>query len=398
MTLTLLLDLDDTLLNTNLEVFVPAYFQALSKELAPYIAPETMLRALMSGTKRMMESDDFSQTLEQVFNAEFYPQINTSCEKISAELDNFYDHVFPTLGGVTTPKPEAKPFIDWAFSQGFRIAIATDPFFPRKATHHRLRWAGFEPEQFELVSSFEEFHFSKTHPAYYAEVLGRIGWIDGPVLMVGNDMERDIRPAQMLGLATYHVDDEPATPSGPEAGARGKLADLRPWLESTDPASLTPSFKSIDSVLGVLSATPAVINGLSCGLNSSAWSHKPAPGDWSLSELVCHLRDTEREIHQTQIELFKEQSEPFIPRPDTGVWASQRDYFHEDGASALKEFNEARRKTLLMLKEVATDRFVWERKARHAIFGPTNFLEVIGFIAEHDRLHIQQAWSILKKL
>ena len=398
MTLTLLLDLDDTLLNTNLEVFVPAYFQALSKELAPYIAPETMLRALMSGTKRMMESDDFSQTLEQVFNAEFYPQINTSCEKISAELDNFYDHVFPTLGGVTTPKPEAKPFIDWAFSQGFRIAIATDPFFPRKATHHRLRWAGFEPEQFELVSSFEEFHFSKTHPAYYAEVLGRIGWIDGSVLMVGNDMERDIRPAQMLGLATYHVDDEPATPSGPEAGARGKLADLRPWLESTDPASLTPSFKSIDSVLGVLSATPAVINGLSCGLNSSAWSHKPAPGDWSLSELVCHLRDTEREIHQTQIELFKEQSEPFIPRPDTGVWASQRDYFHEDGASALKEFNEARRKTLLMLKEVATDRFVWERKARHAIFGPTNFLEVIGFIAEHDRLHIQQAWSILKKL
>ena len=134
------------------------------------------------------------------------------------------------------------------------------------------------------------------------------------------------------------------------------------------------------------------------GLNSSAWSHEPAPGDWSLSELVCHLRDTEREIHHLQIELFKEQSEPFIPRPDTSVWASQRDYFHEDGASALKEFNEARRKTLLLLKEVAANSFAWERKARHAIFGPTNFLEVVGFIAEHDRLHIQQAWSTLKKM
>jgi FMN phosphatase YigB (HAD superfamily) len=398
MTLTLLLDLDDTLLDTNIDFFIPAYFQALSRELAPYIAPEIMLRALMSGTKKMMESEDFSQTLEQVFNMKFYPQIDPPYENFTRVIENFYDHVFPTLRGVTTPKPEAKPFIDWAFSQGFRIAIATDPIFPRKATYHRLRWAGFEPEQFELVSSYEEFHFSKTHPAYYAEVLGRMGWPDGPVLMVGNDMDRDIRPAQMLGLATYHVDDESASPSGLEAGAHGKLADLRPWLESTDPTSLIPSFKSVDSVLGILSATPAVINGLSRGLDSCAWSHEPAPGDWSLSELVCHLRDTEREIHQLQIMLFKEQNEPFIPRPDTGVWASQRDYIHEDGALALKEFNHARRHTLLMLKEFAADRVVWERKARHAIFGPTNFLEVVGFIVEHDRLHIQQAWATVQKM
>ena len=398
MTLTLLLDLDDTLLNTNMDAFIPAYFQALSRELAPHIAPEIMLRALMSGTKQMIESEDFSQTLEQVFNTVFYPQINSPYEKISAAIENFYDHVFPTLGEVTTPKPETKPFIDWAFSQGFRIAIATDPIFPRKATYHRLRWAGFEPEQFELVSSFEHFHFSKTHPAYYAEVLGRMGWPDGPVLMVGNDMDRDIRPAQMLGLATYHVDDEPASTSGPEAGARGKLANLRRWIESIDIASLIPSFKSVDSLLGILSATPAVMNGLSHGLDSSAWSHEPTPDDWSLSELVCHLRDTEREIHQMQIELFKEQNEPFIPRPDTSVWASQRDYFHEDGASALKEFNDARHITLKLLKEITVERSVWERKARHAIFGPTNFLEVISFIADHDRMHIQQAWSTLKKM
>jgi FMN phosphatase YigB (HAD superfamily) len=398
MTLTLLLDLDDTLLNTNLESFIPAYFKALAKELAPHIAPEIMLRALISDTRLMNESEDFSHTLQQVFDADFFPQINIPRNVLGPAIENFYDNVFPTLAGVTSQKPEAKPFIDWAFSQGFRIAIATDPLLPRKATYHRLRWAGFEPEQFELVSTYEHFHFSKTHPAYYAEVLGRMGWPDGPVLMVGNDMQRDIRPAQMLGLATYHVDDEPASPSGPEARVRGKLADLRLWLESTDLASLTPSFKSVDSVLGILSATPAVINGLSCGLDSSAWSHEPAPDDWSLCELVCHLRDTEREVHQMQIELFKEQNEPFIPRPDTGVWASQRDYFHEDGASALKEFNEARHKTLMLLKEVTVERPAWGRKARHAIFGPTNFLEVIGFIADHDRMHIQQAWRTLKKL
>ena len=395
MTLTLLLDLDDTLLNTNLDAFVPAYFQALAKELSPQIAPEKMFRALISGTRLMSESEDFSHTLEEIFNADFYPQVNVPQNELSLAIEEFYDNVFPTLAGLTSQKPEAKPFVDWAFAQGYRIAVATDPLLPRKATYHRLRWAGFDPEQFELVSTFDHFHFSKTQPAYYAEVLGRMGWPDGPVLMVGNDMERDISPAQKLGLETYHVDDGSAVGSGPDAGVRGNLQDLRLWLESTDLASLTPSFKSIDSLLGILSATPAVLNGLSRGLDPVAWAHEPTPDDWSLTELVCHMRDTEREIHHMQIKLFKEQNEPFIPRPDTSVWASQRDYLHENGKAALKEFNDARRETLALLQNI--EKKEWGRKARHAIFGPTNFLEVISFIADHDRMHVQQAWSILKK-
>ena len=398
MTLTLLLDLDDTLLNTNLDSFVPAYFQALAKDLAPQIAPDLMFRALVSGTSLMNESYDFSHTLKEVFDAQFYPQVNLSREKLEPAVENFYDHVFPTLSGLTSQKPEAKPFIDWAFSQGFRIAIATDPLLPRKATYHRLRWAGFDPAQFELVSTFDHFHFSKTHPAYYAEVLGRMGWPDGPILMVGNDMDRDIVPAQKLGLATYHIDDEPASRPGPEAGVRGKLADLRPWLESIDLAALTPSFKSIDSVLAILSATPASLNGLLRRLDSFAWTHKPGPGGWSLTELVCHMRDTEREIHHMQIKLFRARKEPFIPRPNTSIWASQRDYLHENGKSALIEFNNARRETLVMIKNIDMDREAWEQRARHAIFGPTNFLEVTSFITDHDRMHIQQAWEALKKI
>ena len=58
-------------------------------------------------------------------------------------------------------------------------------------------------------------------------------------------------------------------------------------------------------MLGILSATPAVLNGLLCGLDSFTWSHEPTPDDWALTELVCHMRDTEREIHQMQIKLFR---------------------------------------------------------------------------------------------
>jgi hypothetical protein len=108
------------------------------------------------------------------------------------------------------------------------------------------------------------------------------------------------------------------------------------------------------------------------------------------------LRDTEREIHHMQLRLFNGQDEPFIPRPDTGVWASQRDYLQEDGFVALREYCEAKAITLNMLK--AMPESDWERKARHAIFGPTTFREVVGFMADHDRMHVHQAHTILKKL
>ena len=395
MTLTLLLDLDDTLLNTNLQAFIPAYFQALSNELAPHVSPDAMIRALLKGTHLMNESDDFSQTLQEVFEAEFYPQLNILRSEIEPAIESFYDNVFPNLGGLTSQISEAKTFVEWAGAKGFRVAIATDPLFPRKATYHRVRWAGFDPLQFDLVSTFERFHFTKTHPAYYAEVLGYMGWPEGPVLMVGNDWDRDIAPAKKLGLAVYHVDVESASGLGPEAGVRGNLTDLRLWLETADPASLEPSFKSTDSVTSLIIATPATLNGLLQGLGEEAWQRKETLDDWSLTELICHLRDTEREIHHMQIRLFEEQNEPFIPRPDTSVWASQRDYLHENGDLALKDFNDARRETIAFLKNIPA--VEWERKARHAIFGPTNFLEVVSFFADHDRMHIQQAWRALKK-
>ena len=164
--------------------------------------------------------------------------------------------IFFQTGRAGLADPAAKPFVDWAFSKGYRIVIATDPLLPRKATHHRLRWVGFDPWQFELISTYECFHFSKTHPAYYAEVLGRLGWPEGPMLMVGNDLERDILPAKKLGLAAYHVDAGPASSFGPEAEPRGKLDDLRLWLESTNPVSLMPSFKSTDSLESYLRLPP----------------------------------------------------------------------------------------------------------------------------------------------
>jgi hypothetical protein len=115
-----------------------------------------------------------------------------------------------------------------------------------------------------------------------------------------------------------------------------------------------------------------------------------------MNEIVCHLRDTEREIHQLQLDLLLERDGAFIPRPDTGIWANEREYMNINGMEALAEFAHARIKLIQTLKEQSTQ--MWSRRARHAIFGPTDFLEVISFIADHDRLHIQQAWKTLQSI
>jgi FMN phosphatase YigB (HAD superfamily) len=315
-------------------------------------------------------------------------------EVLGGAFSEFFQEILPTLAGHTQQNPEAIRFVEWAADSGYRIAIATDPLLYYAATEQRIRWAGFDPGQFALFSSADHFHFTKSHPAYYAEILGRLGWQDAPVLMVGNDVQRDILPARQLGLSTFLIDAGSA--SLVEEAGGGTFDDLRAMIEASDPAEFEPALKSKDGILGIMASTPAVLHGMSASLTDDQWSQEPVPGDWSLSEIACHLRDTEREVHAMQLDLLIEKPEAFIPRPDSGVWASERDYLSENGSAALEEFSAARIEIREKIKKMPVE--IWNRKARHAIFGPTNFLEIVGFIADHDRLHLQQAWKTLQSL
>ena len=207
MNLTLLLDLDDTLLDSNMDDFIPVYFQALSGFLKDRVQPDQMLPALMAGTQKMMVNNDPSKTLQQVFDAEFFPLLGLAREELQPVIDRFYEEVFPALHYLTRPRPEAVELVEWALAQGVRLAVATNPLFPLAAIHHRMRWAGLPPEDypFEVISSYESFHFSKPNPAYFAEVLGRMGWPDTPVLMVGDDPERDLPGCEVLGLPVFWI-------------------------------------------------------------------------------------------------------------------------------------------------------------------------------------------------
>ena len=397
-TLTLLIDLDNTLLSNDMDgVFLPAYLQTLSQALAPYADPRALVKTLLQATQKMVENRRPDCTLIEVFNQAFYPPLGLNEEAMQAPIEKFYAEVFPTLAPLTQPRPKAVDLVAEALKRGCRLVVATNPLLPRAAVLHRLEWAGLPVEKypFELITAVEQFHFSKPNPTYLAEILGYIGWPEGPVVMVGDDPRRDIQPARRMGLPAYWLSQGQVWPDEileiPTAG--GPLEGLLPWLDSQAEEALQPNLSLPGAILAVLRSTPAVLDGGLRSLPGEAWTQNPGPGEWSVTEVLCHLRDVEAEVNLPRFQKVLQEANPFLPGMDTDPWAEQRLYFCQDGPDALQRFTGARLKLLDMLENLPPES--WERKARHAILGPTSLRELAGIIASHDRLHIQQIKSLL---
>lgn len=389
MTFTLLLDLDDTLLDTNMDTFIPAYFQALAGAMQDVLDPNQMLAALMSGTRQMFDNQDPALTLREAFDAHFFPRLGANRAALEPRFDQFYDEVFPSLGRLTRPRPAAVDLVTWALGRGWRVAIATNPLFPLKAIHHRLRWAGLPPEDypFALVTSYEHMHFTKS-PAYYAEVMARLGWPEDPVLMVGDEPDWDIRSARAAGMATFQIARDGAPRSVPPADGEGTIADVRNWLEAQDVSRFTMSFDDPQSLLAVLVSAPAALHEMIRNIPHDQWVRCPRCDEWSLNEIACHLRDVEVEVNLPRLRTLLAETNPFIAGQVTDDWVLERGYDKQDGRAALRELTEARKQLVSLLRALTPED--WQRTARHAIFGRTTLQELVGFIARHDRSHIQQ--------
>lgn len=396
MTRTLLFDLDNTLLLNSMESFLPAYLQALSVELAGFGPPAELIDTLLAATRQMVRNRRPDCTLRDVFEYHFYPALGVTVEEVQPYLDHFYSEVFPSLRKQAQPRPEAVELVSRAFERGDRVVIATNPLFPRTAILQRLEWAGLSVEKFpyDLVTSCEDFHFSKPHPEFYAEILSRLGWPEGPVVMVGDDPENDINPARKLGLPAFWVPlgQSPAL-AGLEPPTRaGALSELLPWLDETAPETLAPDYASPRSMLATLLATPAALHTICSGLTERAWQQAPAPGQWCPTEIICHLRDVDLEVNFSRLQKLVEEENPFIPGKDTDPWAEERDYKNQDGPRALQSFIIARLRILDLLEALPSEG--WQRPARHAIIGPTTLQELVGIIAAHDRLHVRQILNV----
>jgi FMN phosphatase YigB (HAD superfamily) len=400
MTLTLLLDLDDTLLENNIDTFLPAYLSALGKHMGRYVAPEKMVKDLLTATQVMLTNNGASLSLERAFDGAFYPAIGQTKEALREPLEQFYDEVFPNLRDLTAQRPEAVQLVEEALKEGHTVVVATNPLFPRKAILHRLRWAGLDPDRvsFAMITTYEHFHFAKPNPAYFAEILAQLGWPNQPAVVVGNSLRDDLLPAAKLGLPVYWVSDPPTPlPNGfNPLSVSGGVAGVRAWIKQVDASGLRQEFTMPEAMLAVLKSTPAAFDTICSTLTPRQWLERPQPEEWSLTEIFCHLRDVDIEINLPRVEKVMQEKNPFLAGVNSDSWTEERNYPNQDGQAALADFIVARSRLIERLERLQEED--WKLPARHAIFGPTNLRELVSFIATHDRSHVQQVHSAIRAL
>lgn len=222
----ILLDLDDTLLETNMDNFLPKYFAALGEKMRRYAHPGELTNLIMESTCEMMQNKDAALSNKAVFDSNFFDRLGFSKPDVQPHIDEFYETDFPKLRKYTKPVPGAVKLVEILVKKFNDVVIATNPLFPRRAIEHRINWAGLSEFSFSLVTAYENSHFCKPDPLYYTEILEKINCPAHEAIMIGDDMNNDIKPAKSLGMHTYHIRND----SRDEM--TGTLADCLRWIEA----------------------------------------------------------------------------------------------------------------------------------------------------------------------
>lgn len=225
-------DLDGTLLPMDQDVFVEHYFKGLAGKMAPHgFDPKGLIKAIWAGTEAMVRNDG-STTNEQAFWKLFCSIYGEDALRWEPVFARFYAGDFQKLASVCGYTPEAARTVELVKARGYTPVLATNPIFPAIATRSRIRWAGMSPEDFVLYTTYENIGYSKPNPAYYTEIVGRLGLDPEDCLMVGNDVGDDM-VARKLGMKVFLLTDNLINKDGTDISQfpNGGFAQLRAYID-----------------------------------------------------------------------------------------------------------------------------------------------------------------------
>ena len=201
-----LFDLDGTMLPMDQDQFTKGYFKLLARKLIPHgYEPESLVQAIWHGTKAMVKNDG-SRTNEQAFWDDFSVTFGEKARADEALFREFYAEDFEQARQLCGFDPKAAVIVRFLKERGCRVALATNPIFPAVATEARIRWAGLEPADFELYTTYENIGYCKPNPEYFQVVAQRLELKPEECLMVGNDVEEDM-VAQETGMKVFLLTD-----------------------------------------------------------------------------------------------------------------------------------------------------------------------------------------------
>jgi len=148
------------------------------------------------------------------------------------------------------------------------------------------------------------------------------------------------------------------------------------------------------NTMEVLAATPRQLARLIRGASRKRLSWRPAPGAWSVIEILAHLADSEI-VYGFRIRLILESNGAAIQGIDQDAWARFSDYATHDPKLSLESFRITRERLVRLLKSLPPQS--WDQYGVHSERGKETVTRVADMLAGHDINHMKQMEERLRR-
>jgi hypothetical protein len=126
---------------------------------------------------------------------------------------------------------------------------------------------------------------------------------------------------------------------------------------------------------------------VSTGSAGAEWDFVPAPGKWSLRQIICHLADSEM-IGRYRMASAIAEDNPSLQWYDQDAWATKLDYSKRKFSQALETFRRVRGENYELLKDLPEE--TYSRTGVHSRLGPMTLKDLLKMYAEHAEGHARQ--------
>ncbi len=150
------------------------------------------------------------------------------------------------------------------------------------------------------------------------------------------------------------------------------------------------------SDLETLRATPAKLKAVLKEVPRAVLRWTPAPGKWSILEILGHLRDMERDAYIARYRRILSEETPNLPDVNGDLYALENDYRSQKPGGLLREWTRLRRESLKLLSKVKPQE--WERAGIHETAGRLTMTDLVRRHAVgNDGAHLAQIEAIVRR-
>lgn len=138
--------------------------------------------------------------------------------------------------------------------------------------------------------------------------------------------------------------------------------------------------------------TPELLAQAIKGASDNKLRTRPAPGKWSVSELLAHFAEAEMGAFWRYRQMIEHNGCP-LPSFDQELWSTLGDYPSQDPKESLQLFTLLRQANLGMFGRLTPEQ--WKRHGLHSERGEMTVRDLALQIAGHDVNHLTQIRAIL---